>query len=145
MSNNDSPLSQPEAARARTASAVVRTSRYGRLRMPRVGAWSFLVLWWGKLRRQVEGRLRKGYIVRRHAKRKGECVRCGACCMLGIACPSLKFDAGGLSACMKYGPGRNVACRIFPYTEADLRERDLILPGTPCGYSFQRAPAQKSS
>jgi hypothetical protein len=100
-------------------------------------------LWWGKLRRQFQGRFMKDFIRRRHALRRGECTRCGACCMLGIACPSLEFEGSGLASCRKYGSARNVACQVFPYTASDLRERNLILPGTPCGYSFPQGPARR--
>ncbi len=119
---------------------------------PHVGFRGAVRLWWGKLRRAFLGRLLPGYVRRRHALRRGHCVRCGACCQLGIVCPALDADAAGLAICLKYQKKRDPNCRIFPITQSDLRDRDLILPGTPCGYWFpdeadrpsaSRRPARK--
>jgi hypothetical protein len=104
--------------------------------MPRVGLGGMVRLWWGKVRRAVLGRVFPGYIRRRHALRRGQCVRCGACCQLGIVCPSLGADDSGLAMCAKYDSKRDLNCSVFPITQSDLRDRDMILPGTPCGYWF---------
>jgi hypothetical protein len=28
-------------------------------------------------------------------------------------------------------------CRVFPLDERDLAERDMIMPGQPCGFYFE--------
>lgn len=104
----------------------------------RLRGWAtFLRLIWGKLRRCVLARA-FGSRVRRHlaARRRGECRRCGACCLLGRRCPALSAEAAGLSACRKYGSRRDPTCELFPMNESDLRDRDLVMPGNKCGYFF---------
>ena len=93
-------------------------------------------LWWGKLRRALLGRVLKGFTRRRHALRSGHCLRCGACCQLGRVCPSLVVEPSGLTTCLKYNLPRDPTCELFPTTASDLSDRDLILPGAKCGYSF---------
>lgn len=104
--------------------------------LPRLGLGGFAVLWWGKLRRALLGRVLTGYTRRRHELRRGECIRCGACCQLGRVCPSLEIDEAGLAVCLKYDQTRDPTCRLYPTTESDLRDRDRISPGTKCGYYF---------
>ncbi len=120
--------------------------------MPRVGLTGFVRLWWGKVRRAFLGRALPGYVRRRLALRRGSCTRCGACCQLGMVCPSLAADPSGLALCVKYDSKRHQNCFHFPITQSDLRDRDLILPGTQCGYWFpdqadeppaRRKPAKK--
>lgn len=108
--------------------------------MPPVGLGGFAVLWWGKLRRAMLGRVFTGYTRRRHELRRGQCNRCGACCQLGRVCPSLEIDDSGLANCAKYDQPRDPTCRLYPTTESDLRERDRISPGTKCGYYFADKP-----
>ena len=79
-------------------------------------------------------------------RREGECRSCGACCQLRsmwpitvpsrVRCPALTFDAQGRSFCVvhKHRPG---LCRVFPIDEADLAARNLVSPGTRCGYRFR--------
>ena len=31
-------------------------------------------------------------------------------------------------------------CRLFPIDERDLRDRDLVAPGAPCGFHFNGKP-----
>ncbi len=95
-----------------------------------------LLLFWGKLRRFYYHQCNTRYIRENHARRVGECARCGACCMLAHPCPNLAFEKDGLTCC-KIHNRRATNCRVFPIDERDLRDRDLLLPGTPCGYSFK--------
>jgi hypothetical protein len=94
------------------------------------------ILLWGKLRRAVMGHVLTGYTRRRHELRRGQCLRCGACCQLGRVCPSLEIDEDGLASCRKYDQSRGPTCRLYPTTESDLRDRDRISPATKCGYYF---------
>lgn len=92
------------------------------------------VLLWGKIRRFYYSLLRSYYIKKQLLKRKGTCIRCGACCSLAFLCPYLS-SKDGMQSCKVYNY-RAGNCRVFPMNHADLKERDLILPGTKCGYSF---------
>jgi hypothetical protein len=93
-------------------------------------------LWhgWGKMRRFYYWTLRKDYIERSHARRRGECVRCGACCKLMFRCPWLD-EASGLPMCVRHET-RPMNCRVYPIDEADIADRDVIAPERKCGYSF---------
>jgi len=106
------------------------------LKLPPLGLGGYAILWWGKLRRALLGRVLTGYTKRRHELRRGECHRCGACCQLGRVCPSLEIDDSGLAKCAKYDQTRDPTCRLYPTTASDLRDRDRISPGTKCGYYF---------
>ena len=72
---------------------------------------------------------------RKLSLRKGECLRCGACCKLLFHCPSLDFDGDGKAICRKYDR-RPFNCRAFPLDERCLKERDIVSPDTQCGYWF---------
>lgn len=95
-----------------------------------------LILFWGKLRRFYYHQCNSRYIRESHARRVGECARCGACCWLGHPCPYLVFGDDSLTSCNIH-TRRATNCRIFPVDEKDLHDRDLLLPDTPCGYSFK--------
>jgi len=116
--------------------AQVRPGKAKPLKMPPLGLGGIAVLWWGKLRRAMLGRVLTGHTRRRHELRRGQCLRCGACCQLGRVCPSLEIDENGLASCAKYDQPRDPTCRLYPTTESDLRDRDRISPGTKCGYYF---------
>jgi len=116
--------------------AQVRPGKAKPLKMPPLGLGGIAVLWWGKLRRAMLGRVLTGHTRRRHESRRGQCLRCGACCQLGRVCPSLEIDENGLASCAKYDQPRDPTCRLYPTTESDLRDRDRISPGTKCGYYF---------
>ena len=89
---------------------------------------------WGKVRRFYYGIFCQDYIERSHARRGGECIRCGACCKLMFRCPHLEED-GDVSSCRKHEiKWKN--CRVFPIDEADLADRDIISPEVKCGYYF---------
>jgi len=94
-----------------------------------------LLLMWGKLRRWALNTFNRDYVRLSLMRRNGECVRCGACCKLGFVCPLLERDETHSTRCVAHA-GRNKNCFVFPIDESDLRDRDLVNPGTRCGYSF---------
>jgi hypothetical protein len=98
-----------------------------------------LILGWGKLRRFYLHSLRRGYVERNIARRLGECGRCGTCCKLMFPCPRLdeKTDP---TECRAHDNRPN-NCRYFPIDKRDLRDRDILMPGTPCGFSFKDDPS----
>ncbi len=64
--------------------------------------------------------------------------------MLGRVCPSLDIDENEPARCLKYDRKRDPTCRLYPTTESDLRDRNLISPDTRCGYYFvTKAQAQQ--
>ncbi|MDR0687809.1 MAG: hypothetical protein LBF55_03865, partial [Prevotellaceae bacterium] len=78
----------------------------------------------------------KKYIRQNTAKRRGECLRCGACCRLFFdSCTSLRFDADGKSSCLKYKSFRMPNCKIFPVDCRDIGDRNYF-SDSPCGYWF---------
>ena len=102
------------------------------------GVSSKLRLSLGKIRRAYLGLLRKGYVNSRVKARRGECIRCGACCKLLYVCPHLEELPEGTTQC-KIHEQRPINCRIFPVNGRDLEDRDLIAEGDnskPCGFSF---------
>jgi len=102
--------------------------------MPKLTAKQKLIHAWGKVRRFYYGIFRQDYIERSHARRRGECLRCGACCKLMVPCRYLN-ESNGMPACTKHDV-KYKNCRIFPIDEADLADRDIIAPDTKCGYYF---------
>jgi hypothetical protein len=69
-------------------------------------------------------------------RRIGACRNCGICCQLGWGCwfhrsPEMETDGG----CSRYEL-RPSTCRLFPIDQRDLRDRNMLLPHIPCGYSF---------
>jgi hypothetical protein len=69
-------------------------------------------------------------------RRIGACRNCGICCQLGWGCwfhRGLEMETEG--GCSRYEM-RPSTCRLFPIDQRDLRDRNLLLPHTPCGYSF---------
>ena len=92
-------------------------------------------------RRMLRGKLRRFWLVyfrRRYVeevllpKRKSTCARTGACCQLGFGCPA--YDAKN-KLCTIH-PNKPLACKLFPITEEDLKDRDFVDGSTKCGYSF---------
>jgi hypothetical protein len=93
-----------------------------------------LVLGWGRLRRMYLATFRPGYVRRSLARRVGDCNRTGACCRLMFTCPLLERRTDPVRCRIhEYKPS---VCRLFPIDERDLRDRDIIAPDTPCGFSF---------
>lgn len=89
----------------------------------------------GKLQRFYKGHFKKGYVAACIEARKGECKRCGACCQLLFRCAFAAECKAGVG-CKIYAK-RPVNCRIFPLNRSDLKERDLVMPGSKCGYYFE--------
>lgn len=94
-----------------------------------------LILGWGKLRRWYLLTFRPAYVEAAHKRRRGHCNRTGACCRLMFTCPALNHPEGGDPQCKVY-QFRPKNCSIFPIDERDLRDRDLVMPNKPCGFSF---------
>ena len=107
--------------------------------------WSHLTirekttLGWGKIRRFYLVHFRPGYVQKSIGRRQGDCQRTGACCNLLFSCPA--YEAKPLPAC-RINRHKPKVCRMFPIDERDLRDRDLLAPETPCGFSFS-PPAAK--
>ena len=93
-----------------------------------------LILGWGKVRRLYLAHLRPGYVRQSLARRLGHCHRTGACCRLMFACPLLDQKAEPVRCTIHEVKPR--VCRLFPIDERDLRDRDMISPDEPCGFSF---------
>lgn len=95
-----------------------------------------LRLAWGKLRRQYLLLFRPNYIRLMQTSRIGSCNGCGVCCRLAWRCwyhrTSGETEPEG---CSRY-INRFVSCRLFPVDHRDLRDRDLLSPDVPCGFSF---------
>jgi len=94
---------------------------------------------WGKFRRMYYCRFEPGYVDRNHKRRRGQCLRCGACCRLMIRCPLLVENgsvAGSPSTECSHHGDRHDNCRVFPIDEADLADRNIIMPDQACGYYF---------
>lgn len=92
---------------------------------------------WGKIRRAWLIAFRKKTVVEKLSRRHGACTRCGACCRLLFNCPAYD-DSNGEPKCLIYNDRPGV-CGLFPLDEKDLRERDIVMPGTKCGYWFDGA------
>ena len=93
-----------------------------------------LTLGWGKLRRFYLGHFRKEYVRQSLARRVGHCNRTGACCRLMFTCPLLDQRSEPVRCSIHEIKPRN--CDLFPIDERDLRDRDIIAPDSPCGFSF---------
>lgn len=93
-----------------------------------------LRLGWGKVRRFCLVHFRPAYVRASLARRVGECHRTGACCRLMFTCPLL--DARSRPVRCTIHEIKPKVCRIFPIDERDLRDRDLVMPDHPCGFSF---------
>ena len=104
------------------------------LNIPRLTVRHRLRLLWGKVRRLGLGVFRRRHVRESLARRRGECVRCGACCVLGIRCPSLRSNGRGTEC--RIHRLRPMNCRLFPIDERDLADRALIRPDVPCGFHF---------
>jgi len=87
----------------------------------------------GKIRRFCLVHFRPRYVEASLARRRGECGRTGACCRLLFPCPLYAEDP--LPSCRIHRHKPKV-CRMFPIDERDLRDRDIISPDRPCGYTF---------
>lgn len=97
-----------------------------------------LILLRGVVRRFFLYTFNRPYVERSIARRKGECVRCGACChLIANKCGALDLRADG-SSCRLYKHYRMPNCRIFPIDERDIADRNLVAPpDRPCGFHFE--------
>jgi hypothetical protein len=93
-----------------------------------------LVLGWGKIRRLWLAYLRPGYVRESLERRTGACNRTGACCHLMFTCPLLDQRPEPVRCSIHEVKPR--VCNLFPIDERDLRDRDIIAPDSPCGFSF---------
>lgn len=91
------------------------------------------ILGLGKVRRFYLAHFRPRFVAGSIARRRGHCHRTGACCNLMFSCPV--YTSRPLPTCRvnRYKPR---VCRMFPIDERDLRDRDIISPDIPCGFSF---------
>ncbi len=92
------------------------------------------VLCWGKLRRVLLVGLARKKVEAKLVHRHGSCARCGACCRILFHCPSLDCS-NGTPRCLIYD-NRPGMCIHFPLDPADLRDRDIVMPGSKCGFHF---------
>ncbi|MEK7791169.1 MAG: YkgJ family cysteine cluster protein [Deltaproteobacteria bacterium] len=92
-------------------------------------------------RRLMRGKIRRWWLIcfrRKYVedvllpKRKAGCQMTGACCELGFGCPA--FDAK--NRLCKIHPYKPLVCKLFPLTEEDIVDRNLVYPVKRCGYSF---------
>lgn len=97
------------------------------------------ILVWGKFRRMFISFF-PSYAHKLQTKYglTGGCRSCGASCKLLIQCPHWDEKS---HLCSIY-EDRPPACRLFPITPADIRDRDIVLKKEPCGFAFQ-TPAIK--
>jgi hypothetical protein len=70
--------------------------------------------------------------LRRKYGLSGACISCGVSCNLLLKCPHWDEES---RLCSIYDH-RPLTCRLFPITPSDIRDRDLVSSGKPCGYSF---------
>ena len=96
------------------------------------------ILGWGRLRRMYLAICRPGYVRASLARRTGQCNRTGACCHLMVTCPLLVEQP--LPVRCSVQDHKPPVCNLFPIDERDLRDRDMVSPGAPCGYSFSPIP-----
>jgi hypothetical protein len=92
----------------------------------------------GKIRRAWLIAFQKKTVEEKLALRRGACSRCGACCKILFKCPAYD-ESGAEPRCLIYNDRPGV-CGLFPIDRADLRERDIVSPGTKCGYWFTDTP-----
>ena len=101
---------------------------------PGGGACYRIELAWGRLRRAYLKRFRPGYVRASLARRVGQCNRTGACCKLMFTCPLLKQQPEPVRCGIQERKPK--VCQLFPIDERDLRDRDIVSPASPCGFSF---------
>jgi hypothetical protein len=93
----------------------------------------------GKLRRFYLVYIRKRYVQRQLALRKGECHQCGLCCSFLFVCPMLTQE----QLCRIYKKCRSEICKVFPINQRDIAE--VALCGGTCGYRFEVGFSEKTS
>ena len=93
------------------------------------------ILIWGKIRRSLLSLCPPlvHYLQKKYGL-SGGCKSCGASCKLLFQCPYWNEQT---HMCNVYEDRPNV-CRLFPLTPSDIRDRNLVLLETPCGFLFQK-------
>jgi hypothetical protein len=91
------------------------------------------ILIWGGPRRLFLRLFQGRYLRDSLSRRRGQCHRCGACCMMSWRCAHLCYR-DDLSECAIYSKRKMPICADFPVDEQDLAYRDRIAPDRPCGY-----------
>jgi hypothetical protein len=101
----------------------------------------------GTIRRLFLNTFRRGYVQKSLAQRRGECLRCGACCELVWRCHYFHHE-NGVPACRLYNGYRPANCRNFPINPPDIADRDFVSPNKSCGFwwdlSKDKAHASKN-
>jgi hypothetical protein len=97
----------------------------------------------GKIRRAWLIAFHKKTVIKKLERRRGSCHRTGACCKILFQCPAYD-DSDGNPKCLIYNDRPGV-CSLFPLDEKDLRERNIVMPGTKCGYYFDDVPEPLSA
>jgi hypothetical protein len=89
---------------------------------------------WGKLRRvSISFFPPLAHYLQKKYGMSGGCTQCGASCKIMFQCPHWD-DSTHL--CTVYEDRPNI-CRLFPITPADLRDRNIVMKGTLCGFHFK--------
>ncbi|MHC4871675.1 MAG: hypothetical protein ACYTFY_07510 [Planctomycetota bacterium] len=96
----------------------------------------------GKVRRFASSKVRKSYVEEQLTRRKGDCLRCGACCRLLFKCPMLLKNKNGSTSCRIHNR-KPENCRIFPLNQKCIDERNHLMPLLPCGYHFDKKDEDK--
>ncbi len=91
--------------------------------------WRILKQIWGVVRRFYLVHARPEYVKEQMGKRRGDCRRCGDCCLLVMRCPFLKDE----NECSIYEK-RSKQCRMFPIDERDLEDCPT------CAFRFEEQP-----
>ncbi|HXH27431.1 MAG TPA: hypothetical protein VNL37_00185 [Candidatus Polarisedimenticolia bacterium] len=102
-----------------------------------------LILGWGKVRRFWLAHFRPAYVRRSLARRVGHCDRTGACCRLMFTCPLLDRRTNPIRCSIH--DIKPTVCHLFPIDERDLRDRDIVSPDVPCGFSFLPAETEAAA
>lgn len=98
-----------------------------------LGSHEGRILIWGKFRRLLLGLIPSfAHSLQRKYELAGGCVSCGASCKLLFQCPHWD-DSSHLCSIYEDRPN---ACRLFPITPSDIRDRDLVLKTKQCGFTF---------
>lgn len=94
-------------------------------------------------RQLIRGKARRVFLsffpaLVKHLQKKhgiqGGCVSCGASCNLMFQCPHWDTET---HLCTVYEDRPNI-CRFFPITPADIEDRNIILKGKSCGFTFKK-------
>jgi hypothetical protein len=94
-------------------------------------------IFYGVFRRLIFFLFNRNYISESILKRKGNCLKCGACCKLFFRkCFYLGIGKDGTNECRIYNTFRMPNCINFPITLNDIKDRNII-SRNPCGFYFE--------